>query len=323
MREVILLLYFICSFLFITGIFYYFVLFDKRVERRLKYYLDIDKKYKGLKKKKEKDRLESPNVKSINEFIRGRLNDESQQKIEQMLKSAGIELEAEQFIMLQMFTVVFLGLIVWLIFGNIFFVIPGGVLGYIGPKLWVNKRRQKRIQSFNDGLPDMINTIIGSLRSGYSFSQAMKTVSEECESPIKEEVTILLKEMSYGVSIEEALSSLNQRMPSADLEIMTQAILIQRQVGGNLSMILEIIVKTIRERNQLERQVQALTAQGRLSGKVIGALPVVIALGIYLINPEFMKSFFEHILGKISMAIGVILGLLGFYFINKITKIEV
>jgi tight adherence protein B len=323
MREVILLLYFLCSFLFITGIFYYFVLFDKRVERRLKYYLEIDKKYKGLKRKQEKEKLETPKISSINEFIRGRMSDESQRKIEQMLKSAGIELVAEQFIMIQMFVVVFLGLTAWPIFGNLLFFIPGGIIGYISPKLWVNKKRKKRIQSFNDGLPDMINTIIGSLRSGYSFAQAMKTVSEECESPIKEEITVLLKEMSYGVPIEEALNNLNQRMTSGDLEIMIQAILIQRQVGGNLSMILEIIVKTIRERNQLERQVQALTAQGRLSGKIIGALPVVIALGIYLINPEFMKSFFDHILGKISMAIGVILGMLGFYFINKITKIEV
>jgi tight adherence protein B len=169
----------------------------------------------------------------------------------------------------------------------------------------------------------MISTIIGSLRAGYSFPQALKTVSEECESPVREEVILLLKEMSYGVTVEEALNNLNKRMPSNDLEIMIQAILIQRLVGGNLSTVLEIIVKTIRERNTLERQVQTLTSQGRLSGRVIGLLPVVIGLMIYLINPEYMVSFFTNIIGKILIAIGVMFGAIGFILINKLTKIEV
>jgi tight adherence protein B len=201
--------------------------------------------------------------------------------------------------------------------------IPCGVIGYMSPKVWINKKIVKRIQSFNEGLPDMISTIIGSLRAGYSFPQAMKVVSEECESPIREEVTLLLKEMSYGVTVEEALNSLNNRMPSGDLEIMIQAILIQRQVGGNLSNILEIIVKTIRERNALERQVQALTAQGRLSGKVMGALPLVLGFVVYLINPSYMIDFFTNAIGKIAIAAGVVFGIIGFVLVNKLTKIEV
>jgi len=134
---------------------------------------------------------------------------------------------------------------------------------------------------------------------------------------------ILLRELNYGITMEEALNNLNTRMPSVDLELMIQATLIQRQVGGNLSNILEIIVNTIRERNKLDRQVRTLTAQGRLSGKVIGALPIVLGFILYLFDPKYMSNFCGNIVGKIAISIGVMSGIIGFIIINRITKIEV
>jgi tight adherence protein B len=323
MEDLLTLFYFAFAFLLASGLLYYFILADRRVERRLNYYLDINKKYKSLKRKKERPKEEGRSLKSITEFIRGKLSDEDQERIEQVLKSAGVAIGAEEYVMLRWFLAVIVGGISYFIVGNIIIFIIGGVIGYMSPRIWISNKRKKRILSFNEGLPDMITTIIGSLRSGYSFSQAMKTVSEECESPIKEEIIVLLKEMSYGVTMEEALGSLNQRMPSNDLELMIQAILIQRQVGGNLSNVLEIIVKTIRERNKLERQVETLTAQGRLSGRVIGVLPVILGFVIYIINPEYMTAFFSNGLGRIAIGVGVLFGMLGFAMINKLTKIEV
>ena len=325
MKEILILCYFIFMFLLTLGVVYYFVFRDRIVERRINYYLDINKKYKSLKKKKNKNKLkeDSNGIKSISEFIRGKLSNTQQEKIDQLLKSAGVELNSEEYVMLRWFLAFIIAGIIYLISGNIILAIPSGIVGYISPKVWLNRKKGKRIQSFNEGLPDMISTIIGSLKAGYSFPQAMKTVSEESESPVREEIILLLKEMSYGVTVEEALNNLNKRMPSNDLEIMVQAILIQRLVGGNLSMVLEIIVNTIRERYTLERQVQALTSQGRLSGRVIGALPVVLGFFIYLINPEYMVAFFANTIGKILMAIGVVFGVIGFILINKLTKIEV
>lgn len=323
MKEIILLLYFICSFMFIFGILYYFIMLDKRTERRLKYYLEIDKKYKKMKNKSEKDKLKFVNLKNVNQFVGDRLSDESQSRIEEMLRSSGVDLDAEEYIVLRFLSAASCGLISGMIFRNFFFVIPGAILGYMLPKFWTSKKRKNRIEAFNEALPDMILTIIGSLRAGYSFSQAMKTVAEECESPVKEEITMLLKEMSYGITMEDALNNLKLRMPSNDLDLMIQAILIQRQVGGNLSMILEVIVKTIRERNTIERQVQSLTAQGRLSGKVIGLLPVVLGVGLNIINPEYMKAFTSSIIGKGIMGLGILSALIGYALINKLTKIEV
>jgi tight adherence protein B len=123
--------------------------------------------------------------------------------------------------------------------------------------------------------------------------------------------------------MEDALNNLKLRMPSNDLDLMIQAILIQRQVGGNLSMILEVIVKTIRERNEIDRHVRSLTAQGKLSGKVVGLLPVFIFIALSLINPEYMAPFSSNILGKIAMGFGVVMEIIGFLIMNKLAKIEV
>jgi tight adherence protein B len=323
MKETLTLFYFVFMFLLTLGVVYYFVFRDQRVQRRINYYLDINKKYKSLKKKKGKSKENSSRVKDISQFIRGKLSDTKQEKIDQLLKSAGAEMSPEEYVLLRWFLAIITTGIIYLVSGSMILSVPGGFAGYSFPPIWIKRKIAKRIQSFNEGLPDMISTIIGSLKAGYSFPQALKTVSEECESPVKEEVTILLKEMSYGVSVEEALNNLYKRMPSNDLEIMIQAILIQRLVGGNLSTVLETIVKTIRERYTLERQVQALTSQGRLSGRVIGVLPVVIGFVIYLINPEYMVAFFANIIGKILIAVGVLFGIIGFILINKLTKIEV
>lgn len=323
MKEIILLLYFIFSFMFIFGILYYFIMLDKRTERRFKYYLEIDKKYKKMRSKASKDKLKLVNLKNVNQFVGDRLSEESQSKIDEMLRSSGVDLDAEEYIVLRFISAVIVGLLLGLIFRNLLFAIPGAILGYMAPRFWTSKKRKNRIEAFNEALPDMILTIIGSLRAGYSFSQAMKTVAEECESPVKEEITILLKEMSYGITMEDALNNLKIRMPSNDLDLMIQAILIQRQVGGNLSMILEVIVKTIRERNTIERQVQSLTAQGRMSGKVIGMLPIALGIGLTAINPEYMKGFTSSMIGRGIMAMGVLSALIGYALINKLTKIEV
>jgi tight adherence protein B len=305
------------------GIFYLFVLRDKRIEKRLERYLDIGEKYKKDKKKEGKEKFRLVSLKNLKEFVSNSLTDTSNDKIHQSLRSAGIEMDTEEYIVLVIISTVFISLSAGLLFKHVLMIIPGAVLGYFMPKLWVNKKREKRIRAFNNALPDMITTIVGSLRAGYSFLQAMKTVAEESESPIKEEVTAFLKEASYGVTMEDALNNLKLRMPSDDLDLMIQAILIQRQVGGNLSEILDIIIKTIRERNQIDRQVRTLTAQGKLSGKVVGFLPIALFAILTLMNPEYMAPFFNTALGIVLLAVGAVMEIIGFISINKLCKIEV
>ena len=323
MKLIMLLLCFICSFMLVFGILYYFILNDKRVEKRLKYYLDINEKYKKTKKKESKEKIKLINLKNINQFLSSKLTDKSNDKIEQVLRSSGLQMDIEEYIALVIISSIFCGLAAGILFGHFLLIIPGSVIGYMIPKIWINSKRKKRIKAFNDALPDMIMTIVGSLKAGYSFIQAMKTVAEECESPVKEEIIVFLKENSYGITMEDALNNLKLRMPSNDLDLMIQAILIQRQVGGNLSMILEVIVKTIRERNEIDRHVRSLTAQGKLSGKVVGLLPVFIFIALSVINPEYMAPFSSNILGKIALGVGGVMETIGFLIMNKLAKIEV
>lgn len=322
MREIVILCFFAVCFLIIIWALFYFILMDKKLEKRMNYYLDIVKNNKKLLKKRAKEEEES-RLKLINEVIREKLSSLNQEKIDQKLKSAGVKLTSEEYIMLKWVLAAILGGILYILSGSVFLLMLGGIFGYFILNLWVRKKKKKRIIQFNEGLPDMITTIIGSLRSGYSFTQAFKTVVEECDSPVKEEIATLLTELNYGIPMEDALNNLNGRMPSGDLELLIQAVLIQRQVGGNLAGVLEIIVETIRERNRIQRQVKTLTSQGRLSGRVIGGLPIVLGFMIYLINPEYIQALFTNTLGIIIVSVGSVSGIIGFILINKLTKIEV
>lgn len=321
--EIILLFFFLFCFSLMAGIMFFFILLDSKIEKRMNYYFEIKKSIKDRKTRKEKLKMYGSSIKRLNGALKDRLSGIGQEKNEQLLKSAGVQYSPEEYIMMKWFFTAIIGGALYFLANNIVFLLIGGVCGYISPGIWIKRKTKLRIQKFNEGLPDMITTIVGSLRSGYSFSQAMKTVAEECESPIRDEVALMLKEMNYGISMEEALNNLSTRMPSSDLEMMIQSVLIQRQVGGNLANILEIIVKTIRDRNKIQRQVHTLTSQGRLSGKVIGLLPVALGGMIYMINPGYINPMFTSAFGIAIISAGVISGVIGFILIHKFTKIEV
>lgn len=318
-----LLFSFLFCFLLFISIFYCFILSDKKMNKRIDYYFNIDRNIRNIKKKKSQIKLNKSNLKKINNIIAEKLSNSNGEDIDQLLRSAGLKLNPEEYVMIKWLLAAIIGGILYFALGNFIFLFIGGVIGYLYPKVWVKGKIKKRIEKFNKELPDMINIVIGSLKSGYSFPQALKTVVEECESPIKEEIGLLLKEMSYGVTMDEALNNLCKRMPSNDLELMVEAILIQRQVGGNLAGVLEIIVNTIRERIRIQRQVKSLTSQGRLSGRVIGALPIILGFMIYLMNPEYIELLFTNTVGIVLIFICIISGIIGFVLINKLTKIEV
>jgi tight adherence protein B len=240
-----------------------------------------------------------------------------------MLSRSGIPLRAEEYVMFQWMSTALFGGLAYLLAGQLLFLPLGAILGFMLPRWWAARRRRARMAAFNDGLLDMLTTVIGSLRAGFSFVQALKTVVDESEGPMREEAEIVLKEMQYGSSMEDALNEWKERMPSEDLDLMIQAILIQRQIGGNLAVILETIVTTIRDRGRIQRQISTLTAQGRLSGVVIGLLPFVLGLIIYTIEPDYIGSLFRHPVGVGMLVGGLISGAIGFVLIRKMTSIEV
>jgi len=320
MKWVIIICFLFSSFLFFIAILQAIFLSEKRLERRMKQYLQIPDR-KKIDAKKFNLLLQ---LQLTKQRIRTRvLTKEKSSKLDQMLQRSGLPLTPEEYILLQWISTAFGGAIFFLITGHLLYLIIGAFLGFMFPKWLVKRKEKERIQRFNEMLPDMLTTIIGSLRAGFSFNQSLQTVVEESASPIKEEIELVLKEMQYGVSIEDALYHLKERVPSTDLDLMIQAILIQRQVGGNLATVLEKIVETIRDRTKIQRQVSTLTAQGRLSGIVIGLLPIILGLVIYWIEPDYIGTLFNHPIGLLMLVSGIISGIVGFVLIRKITTIEV
>jgi tight adherence protein B len=243
--------------------------------------------------------------------------------IETLLSQAGVPLKPEEYIMFKWISIALGAGILNLIVGNLIVIPLGAYIGSVIPKMILKRRQRVRLKKFNDALPEMISTIVGALRAGFSFPQALKSVAEESSSPMKEEMEWVLKEMQYGVTIEDSLNKLKEQMPSEDLNLMVQAILIQRQVGGNLATVLDQIANTIRERIKIQGQIKTLTAQGRLSGMVVALLPVILGGLLFVIEPDYITVLFTNTIGLILLCVAVVSCVIGFIFIRKITAIEV
>ncbi|WP_176223876.1 type II secretion system F family protein [Thalassobacillus devorans] len=270
-----------------------------------------------------KDTLKKANQQLKLLLLRKKKTTRKKGRLELQISAAGLSMKVEEFLIFKWFAVIITGGIFHLIFNDLFLVLVGAIIGLLLPGLWLKRKQTKRLKEFNAGLPGMLTSIIGSLRAGFSFPQSLQMVGEESYSPIKEEVQHVLKAMQYGTSIEDALVDWKKRMPSDDLSLLVEAILIQRQVGGNLAYLLDKIVETTRERTKIENQIKTLTAQGRLSGIIISLLPVVLGIIIYMMNPDYIGTLFTNPIGQGMLVAAGIGGIIGFMLIRKITTIEV
>jgi tight adherence protein B len=205
--------------------------------------------------------------------------------------------------------------------------IVGAVLLSFAPNLYVGYAARKRIKAFNNQLGDGITLMANSLRSGYSFLQSMDLVSREAPAPMSSEFRRVVQEIGLGLSTEEALANLLRRVPSDDLDLLITAVNIQHEVGGNLAQILETIGHTIRERVRIKGEIAVLTAQGRISAYVITALPILLAIGITLLNPDYMAPMFKFGLPPQAWCClpvsALTMIIIGFFVIMKIVDIEV
>jgi tight adherence protein B len=308
------------TLLLFTAIFQGLFNTNRRMNRRMKKFIDLNDQRKLGKRKF--------NLLIQMQLFRLRMKEKVMTKkkskqLEQMISRSGVTLAPEEYVMFQWIAALLLGGILFVIMSNIFIAAIGFIIGFNLPRFWIRKKERERFKKFNDGLEDMIMTVIGSLRAGFSFAQALKTVVDESDAPMKDEIELLLKEMQYGTSMEEALENLKERMPSEDLDLLVQAVLIQRQVGGNLAIVLETIVRTIRDRNKIQRQVKTLTAQGRMSGWVIGLLPFGLSVILYLVQPSYIGTLFTHPIGLVLVGAAAVSMTIGLILIRKMTTIEV
>jgi len=200
--------------------------------------------------------------------------------------------------------------------------VVGGFLAVI-PIVWLLWRRRRRLRAFGVQLPEALDMLARALRSGQSLAAGMNMVAGEIGLPLGKEFGRVFEEQNLGVSLEDSLRSLTDRVPNLDLKFFATAVILQRQTGGDLAEILDKISRLIRERFEIWGQIQALTGEGRLSGVVLLALPVLLFVVMYRLNHDYLVVLFTDPMGKKMLVGAVILQILGALVIRKIVDIKV
>jgi tight adherence protein B len=195
--------------------------------------------------------------------------------------------------------------------------------GFCLPQAIVKLLQAQRKLRFASQLPDALILVASSIRSGYSFLRAIQVVADQMPAPISEEFARIIKETNLGGSLEASFRNVLKRVPSYDLDLVITAVLIQMQVGGNLADIMDTIAETIRERVKLQREIAALTAEGRLSGIVCFLMPVFLAVVMTLLNPEYMSPLYNTPIGLAMLLGAFILQVIGGLIIKKMLAVDV
>jgi tight adherence protein B len=240
------------------------------------------------------------------------------------LEAAGIPLKASEWTLLHTGIALAGGLLFLLISGGrLVPALIGLALGVVGPLVYLAYKKRKRTNAFLAQLPNTLQVIAGSLSAGYSLPQALDTVTREGSEPMTTEFNRALIETRLGVPIEDALDGIATRMDSEDFRWVVMAIRIQREVGGNLAEVLNTVASTLRERERLRRQIQVLSAEGRLSAVILAGLPVVFTIYLILVRPEYIVQLITNPLGWAMILGGAVLFIVGVLWMRKIVDVEV
>jgi tight adherence protein B len=243
-------------------------------------------------------------------------------QIAEELYVAGVALRAEEFITIWVLSGAVIPAIVLFLGAPTSVCIGLVIVGAALPIAYVTIKRNKKPALFGVQLSDALSIICNALRAGQSFQTSMKNVADEMEEPISREFMRVYRETQYGMPLETSLQRLVSRTKNQDLDLVCSAVVIQRQIGGNLAVILENISGTINQRIRLRGEVKAMTSAGRLSGYIIGALPLFIIVLLMFINPGYIDMFFTTQSGRVMLLISVVLEAIGFAFVHKIVSIK-
>lgn len=245
------------------------------------------------------------------------------QSLENHLNRAGIPLLGGEYVVINIILAAAAAFLTWIL--TLDFRISLIISIIVPVALWsiILTLKSRRLTSFTEQLGDCLITISNALRAGYSFQQTIEVISKEMEPPISQEFSQMNHEIVMGVPLEEALENANKRIGSSDFELVVTAVLIQREVGGNLAQVLDNISYTISERIRMRREVLSITAQGRLSAIVLVLLPFASGTAMFFIDHDNFVQMLNEPMGQYAMAGAVVLEILGYIIIRRIVDIEV
>lgn len=245
------------------------------------------------------------------------------QFLDEKLQQASLPLYGSEFVVILLFFAVLLGFITFLLTLKFQIAIGMASVTPFSGIFYLYWRISRRRQAINNQLGDALTMLANALRAGFSFLQSIELLSKEIGQPLESEFQLLMAELNLGTDIETALSHLDERVDSEDLRLVITAVLIQRQVGGNLAHIIDNISEMIMDRIRMKREIKTLTAQGRLAGWVLAALPFCMAGILTLVSPGYLKPLVESSSGMFILGGAFISEILGILFIRKIVNIDV
>jgi len=244
-------------------------------------------------------------------------------KIERALETADLPLKAGEAIIGIIALAVMAGVVALAVTQNLLWGLVVGGLIVVGALMFVNRVAAKARKQFENQLPDTLNMIATSLRAGYSLLQAVEAVGHEAPEPTRREFGRAMAEIRLGKDMDSALQGIVSRMGSQDFDWTVMAINIQREVGGNLAEVLQTTAETMQHRTRLRGEMKALTAEGRISGIVIGILPIALFMFISVSNPDYLKPLLGNPIGVAVLAGGGVFMLIGFWWMQKIVKVDI
>ncbi|NLN76917.1 MAG: type II secretion system F family protein [Armatimonadetes bacterium] len=257
------------------------------------------------------------------ELSRGAIADGWARRLMVKLDRAGLELKPSEYVGISSAVSILLAVIfaLWLkkLPGMQFIGLLAGILASWA---YLENRCAKRVVAFNNQLPDALSLIASAMRSGAGFERAAAMVRDEMPKPISDEFRVVLADMRVGLSLDDSLKRMVDKMCSYDLELVTVAVTINRQVGGNLSMVLDNISSMIRQRVRLEREVSALTAEGRMSGVILSLLPFLLTGVLFYMSPDYASVLFTNTVGQILVGCAITLQIVGILIIRSILKTD-
>ena len=240
-----------------------------------------------------------------------------------LIEHADVSWSTGTFVLLSLGLAAALGLFGVVAFGGLLSGILLAAVGAWMPFGYLNFRKKRRLARFEEVFPEAVDMLGRAIRAGHPLSAGIQMVGQEMAEPVAAEFRTIFEEQRFGVPFADALMGMVDRVDLVDVRIFVTAVLVQREVGGNLSEILDNITTTIRARFKIRRQLRTFTAQGRMSGMVVGSAPIVAGLGFYAVNPDYIRMLFEHPTGRMMLAIAITMQILGYLWIRRIVDIEI
>lgn len=240
-----------------------------------------------------------------------------------MLQQAGLSWTLQTLLLLSVGAAVGLGSMALIASRSVLIGVIATVVGGMLPNFYVRHRRTKRFNAFEEFLPECIDLVGRALRAGHPLTAGFKMAADDGPEPVASEFRRVFEEQRFGLPLQDSLLGMADRVNLVDVRILVTAILIQREVGGNLAEILDNLSAVVRARFTIRRQIRVYTAQGRMTGYLLSTLPIILFSLLYMINPEYMSILFTDPIGKILIGVAVSMQLIGFLWIRKIIKIEI